>query len=85
MNLEETRRVRDGLLLILGGVCSVCGGTENIEFHLRYELPDTSLIVATKWWPERMRFYLQQYRDGNLLMRCQRCNLELKRQLLFVF
>lgn len=56
----------------MGGACQFCGATQPLEFDC-HPVPETSHHFMP--WPQRIRFYWQQFLKGNLRLLCKRCHL----------
>lgn len=68
---EWARTARRHLLTQLGGKCSTCGATDNLEFDCVRPMGDRHHRGSTD---ERMSFYNRMARANNLQVLCARCN-----------
>jgi len=69
---EWARRKRDELYSLLGNVCNKCGATENLTLDCKIPCgPDHQRRME---WSARMSFYTRQYEQGNLALKCNKCN-----------
>jgi 5-methylcytosine-specific restriction endonuclease McrA len=65
------RAARARLISILGGACTRCGATEQLEFDCTVPTGDAHHRFDTS---HRMSFYHRQYQLGNLDLLCEVCN-----------
>lgn len=64
-------RKRAWLTAVLGGKCVDCGATEDLTFDVREPVKDEHHGLESSL---RMSFYVRQWRQGNLAIRCRVCN-----------
>lgn len=57
--------------MILGGKCALCGSKESLTFDCRVPAGGAHHKLSTD---QRMCFYRQQFRFGNLQILCHACN-----------
>lgn len=68
---DWARRTRDNLRTALGGKCSVCGSTDDLEFDVILPVDQPHHRIE---WSARMSFYRQQHARHNLDLKCSHHN-----------
>jgi len=68
---EWARQKRRELMALLGNVCAHCGTGEDLEFDCIAPRGDRHHRGEAS---QRMCFYRQQFREGNLQVLCSACN-----------
>ena|ERR1017187_4170465 len=71
------KRLRTWLLVELGGVCSICKSSEELELDVRIpigERKETKEKHHCMSSNQRITFYRKQYEVGNLQLLCSKCN-----------
>lgn len=68
---RRAENARRELVLTMGGFCLNCGGVEALEFHVVSSLGAAHHFYP---WPERIRFYQQQFLAANLQLLCKSCH-----------
>lgn len=69
---QWARRKRAEILAALGGFCSICGSTHELEFDVKVPVDDGE--HHGREWSWRMSFYREQFARGNLQVLCSPCN-----------
>lgn len=64
-------RKRLRLIHVLGGECIDCGATEDLTFDVREPVHERHHGLEASM---RMTFFVRQWRQGNLCLRCRVCN-----------
>lgn len=68
---RRAENARRELVLALGGKCKMCPATDELEMDC---ITPQGSFHHYMPWPERVRFYWQQFLAGNLQALCQRCH-----------
>lgn len=74
-NSRFAMRVRDEIHERHGNCCAMCKRTKlEVKLHIDCIVPRGNKHHRKLGWDQRMRFYLQQEKDGNIQLLCEQCN-----------
>jgi len=79
--IEKTKVRRAALVASLGGQCVMCGAVEKLDIHhLGVRLWKAAELA--RW--QRVRWYEQEARDGEVVLLCRPCHIDVGRGVLRV-